>query len=114
MAHQITLVLHHNGSETMSSSGLSATHSADALRRLCRKMVAAGLIGPAEVRGLDGRLRLTIRSTEGAARYSLQETDNGGFRLLLHRPHPQVRDTMRGDFASGFSRPSAVPLPAGL
>lgn len=110
MPHQITCVLHRNGSETMSGSGLSVTHSTDALRRLCRKMVSAGLSGPAEVRGQDGKLRLTIRAIEGAARWTLSENDGRGLQLRPYAPRP-APPAERVDPASGFS---GVALPAAL
>jgi hypothetical protein len=79
--HQITLRILNHSREEASCGGLSAVHRSDALRRLLRLMVAEGMSGPAEVRGGDGKLRMTVRSIEGAARFTLSEEDRDGFRL---------------------------------
>lgn len=84
--HQITM-RSCKGRVTFSCGHLSAVHHTNALRRLCRSMVAAGLAGRAEVRDYDGALRLIIMSVEKAARWSLLETDNG-FGLRRFEPFP--------------------------
>lgn len=84
--HQITLRVLNHSREEASCGWLSAAHRCDALRRLLRLMVAEGMTGPAEVRGGDGKLRMTVRSIEGAARFTLSEDDKRGLQLRPHRP----------------------------
>jgi len=85
--HQITTRALSEGSDLCRFQDLSITHRSDALRRLCRAMVARGLSGPAEVRGEDGKLRMTIRAIERSARWTLSEGERG-FSLTRYVPHP--------------------------
>lgn len=94
--------------ETVTCGNFSASHHTDALHRLCRAMVAAGLTGPAEVRGDDGRLRLAIRAVERAACSTLAETDARGLHLRPYRrwSGPRARDVATKDGVSVSAGPS--------
>lgn len=70
---------------TYAHGDATATHATDALRRLCRKMVAAGLSGPAEVRSEGGKLLMTVLAVEEAAKWVLTEDDRG-IHLRRYRP----------------------------
>lgn len=74
--------------EVFTCGPFSEAHPTDALRRLLRQLVKAGLSGPAEVRGEDGRLRLVVRSIEGAATLTMTEGDKTGLKLLRWKPAP--------------------------
>jgi hypothetical protein len=50
-----------------------------------RQMVSAGMRGPAQIVGRDGRVRMTCRNIEKAARYSIVEEDARGLRLVRFR-----------------------------
>lgn len=71
------------------TTGLAATHHTDSLSRLCRKMVAAGLTGPATVYGPDDKPRLTVRAIERLAQKTLREDEESGFRWDEHREMPE-------------------------
>ena len=94
MTHQITVSIKPPSSRapkgvevyTHAGTGIAAAHHTDALPRLCRKLVALGAFGPAEVRGEDGRLRLTVRAIEGLAKVILSENDRDGLRWRRHVP----------------------------
>lgn len=79
--HQITLHPLSGSDETYSYGSLVGSGRSDALRSLLRLMVARGLRGAAEVRGIDGGLRLVVRNIEAAARYTMSEEDRDGFVL---------------------------------
>ena len=68
---------------------IAVTAYPNALNKLCRKLVELGLSGPAEVRGMDGRLRFTINSVEKLARVDLRERD-GSLVVENHRPFPGI------------------------
>lgn len=90
MPYQITTAIRPGGSEHVRcAQGHAVTHPTDAPRRLFRRMLAAGLPpGPAEVRGEDGRLRLSFPCIATAARWVRVECPERGFRLRPYRPHP--------------------------
>lgn len=75
---------------THAGTGLAADHPADALARLCRRLASLGATGPAEVRGEDGRLRVTVRAIESLAVLSLTENDRDGIRWRRHAPLPMA------------------------
>jgi hypothetical protein len=108
--HQITTHMQ-CGIEFVTCGVFSASHRTDALRRLCRAMVATGLVGPAEVRSQDGSLRLLVHAIESAARFTLSETDARGLHL---RPYREWTGPRAADMATegGVSRPTATDLPA--
>lgn len=90
-SHQITSATLPSGSERVSCGAHVATHPTDALRRLFRRMLAAGLLpGPAEVRGEDGRLRLSFPCIATAAGRVLVDCPERGFRLRPWRPRPKA------------------------
>lgn len=90
--HQITTVPLSGGAggDVCRFGSLSIAHRSDALRRLCREMVALGLFGPAEVRSENGKLLLTIPAIERAAKWVRSETDARGLQLTRHQPNPFV------------------------
>jgi hypothetical protein len=60
-----------------------------AARKLVRMMIEAGAEdGPVEARGLDGRLRYTVRSLHAFAKYAL--TENPRPRLIRWTPYPNA------------------------
>jgi hypothetical protein len=93
MAHHITTRTTSGGIETCThrDTGLSATHLTDALSILCRKLAALGATGPAEVRGEDGRLRLTVRALERLAKLTLVEHERRGLRWRRYVPFAKSR-----------------------
>lgn len=109
--HQIGVSLRSDGHETYTHGGLSATHRADALRRLLRLMVGADMSGSAEVRGEDGKRRMTVRDIVTSSRLTLSEDDRRGFQLRPHRPWkgPNAEDvsTASGLSVSAGSEPAA-------
>jgi hypothetical protein len=66
-------------------TGLSDTRGPDGLRRMFRQMVSADMRGAAQIVGRDGRVRMTCRSIEKAACYSIVEEDARGLRLVKFR-----------------------------
>lgn len=91
--HQIT-VSSRNGVDAYvhAGTGITVAHPADALARLCRRLVALGATGLAEVRGADGRLRFTVRAVERLAKLTLAENDGDGLRWRRHAPSPMAAE----------------------
>ncbi|MFC7541772.1 hypothetical protein ACFQU2_22985 [Siccirubricoccus deserti] len=64
------------------------TTKANGLNKFCRKIVALGMSGPAQVRGKEGDLRFALSSIEEMARWNLYESDSRGFYWKLYSPFP--------------------------
>lgn len=69
---------------------IAAAAPLNALNKLCRRLVGLGMTGPAEVRGVDGRLRFTVASVEEAAQVDRRERRDGRSRREKYRPFPGI------------------------
>ncbi|MDI3308136.1 MAG: hypothetical protein QJR07_13675 [Acetobacteraceae bacterium] len=96
MAHQITVRSDARGvyTYTHTGTGITEAHPTDGLSRLCRRLVAFGARGAAEVRGDDGRLRYTVPAIERTAKRTLCEDDRRGLHWRTYRPRPETAPGM--------------------
>jgi hypothetical protein len=92
MAQRLTVRSDARGNDTYThaGTGITVTHRTDALARICRKMVAFGMRGLAEVYGEDGRLRFTVPAVECTATRTLREGDRSSIRWYPHRAMPET------------------------
>ena len=82
------------------AAGLIDNHPTDGLARICRKMVAAGLTGPAVLTGVDDdKPRLTVRSIGGVAKLSLRENGRGLYWTKFTPPDSTAVERLSGGVA---------------
>ena len=78
---------------------------------LARQLVAAGMPDvPWQARGIDGRVRFTVRSLHRLAGLTVHDGDR--LRICQWMPREAVPVERRGDVLDGFQAPAATQLPS--